>query len=559
MLLLAALVPAARVVAAGHDDGGSAVESEAYEALMLTVELPRSAANGHGARAETGIAASGHSVESPHSTASEGQRSDAYWSGRSPWIVLEVASSMLMALVVLTLPRLVVGRLRRRRMRVRLPRSVAHDVCDVSVTARGLRSHGRWLGFWLLNLLSLLLALPAVYGTAGLVMGILPAVSVRLVLESRRREERATSLGRRFTWRRPRLVRTAVLASIAAVPLLLGLLILEIAAGLQTLSIVADDTEDEQYFFAGSWVFVLYGVVALAAAVVLNRVTRRQSRLRAAELRAVDHRKSVLYLRGFADDRLRVPLITSGRRTATDLLYSLPTDRFENVVSWELDSAGPTIALAPPKRRLSSLGPALEYAEDPEWIRHVERRIDESVLVAISLSATEGLLQELELVAGRALDRTILVFPPTESRELQRRWATACHVLSPWIDCSLPIDPTDVLVHVPRRGRLIAVTADQRDEAGYRAALGYATGQVLAELEYRVFTEDRGVRRAESRTWQAGRETAAGAPDHHDDCSTTAVDATPCQGLDGERLPDQFSYCDVRPDREPMHSAPERP
>ncbi len=509
-LLLAVLVPFGRVAAAGANVGGSVVEREGVDGRTLTVDYPRSAKD-HGVRAETSTAAGGHAVESPHATGSEAQRSSAYWAGRSPWIVIEVASWILVALVVLSLPRLVVGRLRRRHMRQRLLRPVDRDGWDASVTARGLRSEGRWLGFWLLGLLSLVLALPAVYGLAGMILSIIPALSVRLVLESRRREERATSLGRRFTWRRPRLVRTAVLSSIAAVPLTLGLLILGIAAGLQTMSIVTDNTEDRQRFFAGSAVFVLYGVIAFAVAVVLDRIRRRQGRLRAAELRIVDRRKSVLYLRGFADDRLRVPQITSGRRTAIDLLYSLPTDRFENVISWVLDSAGPTVALAPPKRRLSSLGPALEHAETPEWIRHIERRIDESVLVVISLSATDGLLQELQLVADRALDRTILVFPPTGLSEIRRRWAVACSVLSQKVDCSLPVDPTDVLVAFTRRGRLIAVTADQRDEAGYRAALGYAMGQVLAELEYRAFTDERGARRAGTRSRPTGPETVVGA------------------------------------------------
>jgi len=106
----------------------------------------------------------------------------------------------------------------------------------------------------------------------------------------------------------------------------------------------------------------------------------------------------------------------SGRRNVTELLSPAPNDYFENIVSWQLDAVGPTIALAPPGGSLSSLAAAREYATGEEWLSHVESRIDEAAIVAISLSATDGLLREVRVATERALARIVLIFPPGRRR-----------------------------------------------------------------------------------------------------------------------------------------------
>lgn len=387
--------------------------------------------------------------------------------------------------------RLVAKRLGRRQVEIDIPDPLPDGVDDVTTVATRLRSDGSRLGLALFGGLvfivaGLTLALTSFSPTVvwiGLGMSLVGPLAMRWLLSHRRRIERPIH-AKRVGVRRRRLVRVVISSILAGGTLLLGLLIG--ASGIQ-MQIVPPSYEladlDRRVGGNLSTTVTLVGITLMLVGMVLARVARRQFRLRAAELREFDDRPPVVFLRGFQDDRLRVPSIVSGRRNAIDLLSPRPSDRFENVVSWQLDEAGPTIAVAPPGSGLGSLGPAREYATEEDWIRHVEMRIDEAGIIATSVSATGGLLREVHVATKRALERVVFLFPPVGAAELRQRWNAVRSEIVPGAPNDLPIDPAFVLCACYDEGQLVAITSDRRDEAGYRAAIDAAAKRVSLDQE----------------------------------------------------------------------------
>jgi hypothetical protein len=380
---------------------------------------------------------------------------------------------------LLVVVRLIGLRSGRRYAELNVPRPAPAGVDDAAISAMELRSRGSVLGLALFGALMLvLIGLVPLTWPAGLVAGAVGAVAIPVLLARRRRVERPMRV-KRIGFRRRRLVRVVLVSIATCLVVLLGLLLVAWGA-LTSVVPLSYESADLDRRVGGhlSTILATIGIALLLLGVLLARVARRQFRLRAADLLVFDDRPPVLYLRGFVDDQLRVPSIVSGRRNVTELLSPAPNDYFENIVSWQLDAVGPTIALAPPGGSLSSLAAAREYATGEEWMSHVESRIDEAAIVAISLSATDGLLREVRVATERALARIVLIFPPVAADELRRRWAAVRAEIAIGVDTALPLDPALILCACFHERRVVAVVADRRDEAGYRAAITRAAGRV---------------------------------------------------------------------------------
>jgi hypothetical protein len=314
----------------------------------------------------------------------------------------------------------------------------------------------------------------------SLPLAVAAAALVPALVVVRRRAERPARWVR-VGLRRPRLIRSALIAVASVLALTVAALFAIFAATTAVFgpSLAQADLEREGIELART-----SGVFALALpllAAFAFRVARRQARLRAEELGRFDDRPLVLYLRGFADDKLKIPNIVSGRRPVVELLSPFPSESYEAIAAWALNAAGPTVAIAPPGTGLGSLGAAREYADDEEgWQALVARRMDESGVVALSLGRSEGLLWELrQLVERNLLGRALILFPPVGDAELRARWAAAAPALGA-ASAGPPLDPASTLVAVYDGDRLHAFTADQRDEAGYRAAIAAALERVAA-------------------------------------------------------------------------------
>ena len=371
---------------------------------------------------------------------------------------------------VLALIRMLAARVKRRRLGIEGSQG-DHSVAPHAVA---LRKKGLALGVALALLASAALTAWLFAWPASVIAALLIPVAVWV---SRRADRRGVRLG----LRRPRLIRSAAIGTVSVLVLAIAALLVLTAAMISvfgpTLSQADLEREGLNLTSLGSFAALTLPIVA----VLLFRVARREARLRADELRKLDRRRQVLYLRGFRDDKLRIPTIVSGRRPTLELLSPIPTERYEEVVAWELGGLGPVVAIAPPGSGLGSLGAARELVPlDVEWQEFVAREIGRSGLIVMSLATSEGALWELGHLAERGLlERLLILFPPVGADELRARWQVAAGALG----AELPIDPAVALVAIFVDGRLVPFSADVRDEAGYRAAIRAAAERLAVSRE----------------------------------------------------------------------------
>jgi hypothetical protein len=187
------------------------------------------------------------------------------------------------------------------------------------------------------------------------------------------------------------------------------------------------------------WIWaIVYAPIAAVAARLWNR-GRRQSALRLQELRRLDQRLPAILLRSFDDDDMPLGkryhffwFLFTARQTLT--LESFVVDHV-----WRL---GPVIAIGKPGEQLSPLGAAREYIPDGRWRRSVLGYLSDARYVVSVLGATPGLRWEYEQMQTLGKTRDVLVvFPPHEADELQRRWTVLQGIFAPARAIALQWEP----------------------------------------------------------------------------------------------------------------------
>jgi len=404
---------------------------------------------------------------------------------------LDLVLALVFSFAMLAALRLIGGLIARRRLRINDPSQGEAGVVCTADRARGLRRTGILVGAALaatatVALGGLALPSPATLSVSAAAFAMLPAIVIL-----RRRAERPERWAR-VGLRRPRLIRSVLVGAASVVVLGLSALLV-LATALSSIlgpNLAIADLEREYGTHIQSisvpLLLLLVAILSLVAS-GLFQLARREARLRATELRELDDRPPVLYLRGFADDRLKLPSIVSGRRPLVELLSPAPRDAYEAVVAWELDATGPTIAIAPPKGDLRNRGAARLYTSGADWTDAISPLMRESAIIAVSLGATKGVLWELAHLAELGLlERVLLLMPPVPRAEASGRWKAAATALRAGGagEHQLPIASEAVLVAAIENGRTTAYTADQRDEAGYRTAIRAA----LARQRRPVYT-----------------------------------------------------------------------
>jgi hypothetical protein len=284
-------------------------------------------------------------------------------------------------------------------------------------------------------------------------------------------EPAAQARGRRlFTGRQP--VRVLVLLALSAFLAIWGWLFLR--------SPVPNDLAvDEIQQFVG--ITVLVGMVLLFAAVAMYLRARRWAALRTAEVRARDGRAPVLFLRSFGDDDLRVWAHASPRLALVERLLGRRTERFEVVLGWHLWRFGPVVAVGRPLEKLPPLGAAREYLDQEQWQKEVEKRIDQARAVVVVLGRTSGLLWELQAIERLgATDRMLIVVPPVDDSEAERRWGVLERMVRAeqvgW-QALPPVARSRMLVGILDGGqRWSVMTGRPSDEYHYEIALEASVG-----------------------------------------------------------------------------------
>jgi hypothetical protein len=192
----------------------------------------------------------------------------------------------------------------------------------------------------------------------------------------------------------------------------------------------------------------------------------------------------ILLLRSFGDDRLRLRTAALGRQSLVERLSPNRFDSFEEVLVRNLNRSGPVIAINPPGTALAPLGAARATESGDSWQATVDEWMSRAKFIVICApprEASQGLLWEIQQLTLRRLwSRAIIVCPPLPARELERRWEAFSAVgQEAWPAASeLPSDPAAILVLRRESGAWHAITATDRSEWSYSAALSAAIGLV---------------------------------------------------------------------------------
>lgn len=231
----------------------------------------------------------------------------------------------------------------------------------------------------------------------------------------------------------------------------------------------------------------LSGAVFTGVGALVARYGRRVGRVSASELLRADDRSPVLFLRAFADDRLRIRSARMARSSVLERLSPRGFDRFEEVLTRFLGIVGPVIAVNPPQVDLAPLGAARDTLSEGAWHAEIRAYLMSAALVVVGLppaERTDGIDWEV-----RALDqlgcwpRTTLVLPPRPQDEVRSRWAAFAGSLAgtEMANWSIGVDAgrTLAVVGSPENGRT-GITADLRDTWHYRAALEAASDPARA-------------------------------------------------------------------------------
>jgi hypothetical protein len=191
----------------------------------------------------------------------------------------------------------------------------------------------------------------------------------------------------------------------------------------------------------------------------------------------------VLYLRSFADDRLRV---RSERRSRDGLerWVPWPSERFEDVLLRGFERVGPVIAIGRPGTEQSELGAARDLVIGDAWLPAVEHEMDAARFITVVLGPGEGLHLELAALAARQrLDRVCIVVPPVPADEAAQRLASGTRALGGggWgdIDSAAVAGHGEIVALVGLGERRLVMVAPRRARASTYNALAHTVAGLV--------------------------------------------------------------------------------
>jgi hypothetical protein len=217
-----------------------------------------------------------------------------------------------------------------------------------------------------------------------------------------------------------------------------------------------------------------FGVALIFASVVPLQLARRLAMRRAHRRLERDDRSPVLFLRAFADDRIKLRTRRTRRTSIFDRIALRRRDRLEEILAAQLNAYGPVEAIGEPGVRLPPLGAARRSYMGEDWRAAVQASIDRAALIAVELGRTESLAWEIGQIRDRgALGKTFFVLPPVASHERRARLHALAEVLDlppQYLDRERPgLEVLAVLAPDPAQPRLIVSGA--RDDVSYELAV----------------------------------------------------------------------------------------
>jgi hypothetical protein len=226
---------------------------------------------------------------------------------------------------------------------------------------------------------------------------------------------------------------------------------------------------------AGEKLLALAGLVVASSTAAYARAARDAAARERARRRATPH---VLYLRSFGDDKLRVVSPRLERRGLERLSWRR-TELFEDVIARALSAIGPVVAIARPGTGQRDLGAARDSIVVDDWLAAVRSYMNEAVLVAVVMAASDGLVRELETLGELGLlDRVCVFAPPLESDDIDERLSVLARQESftdLWGDATKIEEGrrSRIVALTTLHGNRVVLTASKRSASAYKAAGAY--------------------------------------------------------------------------------------
>ena len=172
--------------------------------------------------------------------------------------------------------------------------------------------------------------------------------------------------------------------------------------------------------------FAIFFAPIVAIAFLFFRLSRRLSAPSASDQIGASGGRYVLYLRGFDEDKLRIPS-PSLRSGLVERVMPFRKRNFEEVLVAALSAHAPVVALADPQSRLPPpLGAAKNIIRSGDWFKEVEEQALGAECVVVSgtpASVREGFGKELDFIALGRVARVLVIQAPWSHRKLPKRWS----------------------------------------------------------------------------------------------------------------------------------------
>jgi hypothetical protein len=209
----------------------------------------------------------------------------------------------------------------------------------------------------------------------------------------------------------------------------------------------------------------------------LYRRARRNALIPAIELNRKNARPPVLYLRSFADDKLKMRARPVNGRSFIESIFAIS---FEEVVTDHFWRYGPVVAIGKPGDKLPPLGAARDYVSNDSWKQKVEGLMQEASIIVVVIGRTGGLAWEINRVVELGFtSKLVILIPPTKIKDLTQRWNNFIQLVPHIGQLTMPqkID----LVHTraitfPTNQTASFITSQSRDDWAYETAIDAAAG-----------------------------------------------------------------------------------
>jgi hypothetical protein len=159
------------------------------------------------------------------------------------------------------------------------------------------------------------------------------------------------------------------------------------------------------------------GFASLITAPLAFHRFRRHRQPSAEQLLGSDTRAPVLWLRSFADDDLVLRDWDPGLQGTSDRTL-------EDVLTSDMWTYGPVVAVGAPGEKLPRLGASRGYFDDTKWHEAVAHWMAQACVIVLVIGKSKWIVWELEnAIKHRYLSKLILVFPPKSGADNAERWA----------------------------------------------------------------------------------------------------------------------------------------